>query len=112
MNKQEYQEYKQRVQHYFKGVEHINTGPCSTCSECLECDTPEDPDNEWYDLASEPSFSWSPCEVCNSQLGGNRYPGHFIIDNNIVHFECCDDCYYFLNYDRLDDMSMDQIENS
>jgi hypothetical protein len=26
------------------------------------------------DENSEEYFSWSPCEVCGSRLGGNRYP--------------------------------------
>jgi hypothetical protein len=41
---------------------------------------PRDDGAEWSDdemaggLDCEPSFSWSPCDLCGDPLGGDRYP--------------------------------------
>ncbi len=59
----------------------------------------------------DPWFSWTPCECCGSTLGGNR---EYLFTRNendtIVHFEICEDCVYYLNYGRLDDMTMQRIQ--
>lgn len=43
-------------------------------------------------VVDEAFFSWSSCDNCNSDLGGNRYIGHEIVDGEIVHVEICEDC--------------------
>ena len=55
------------------------------CDECDECG-----DN----TESEPWFSWQPCELCGSTLGGDRFPAHAKdnADDVIYHFEICVDC--------------------
>lgn len=93
MNKQQYAEYESRVEKYLNGIEHISTGPC--------------PGEEY---SEEPWFSWSPCEVCGSSLGGNRESWHGVVDGSIIHGTCCEDCAYYLNYGRLDDTTMMEIE--
>ena len=50
------------------------------------------------DIANEPSFSWSPCEGCNSHLGGDRLPAHGYIDDELVHFNICVDCLYYFAF--------------
>ena len=44
----------------------------------------------------EPYFSWSACDICESRLGGNRYPVA-IIEPGIgpidTELEACEECY-------------------
>ncbi len=103
MTKQEYLDYCERVKTYLRGCEMVSTGACPGCEEC---GVPEDAE----DYATEPFFSWRPCEICKTHFGGNREPWHCVIDGAIVHGSCCEDCAYFLNYGRLDDMTMLEIE--
>uniref|UniRef100_A0A6M3JFM5 Uncharacterized protein n=1 Tax=viral metagenome TaxID=1070528 RepID=A0A6M3JFM5_9ZZZZ len=111
MNKRDYREYEKNVKDALAGLAYVSSGPCPDCNECLECDTPDDPSMEWYDLASEPSFSWSSCNVCGSGLGGDRYPAHGADKNgNIIHFDVCTDCYYYMEYGQLDNTTMMEIE--
>jgi hypothetical protein len=112
MTKQEYTEYQERVAHYLTGLEGVSTGPCPGCSEC---DLPADAE----DYASEPFFSWTPCEICNRTEGGNREPwhavnpeGHAPGEGEILHGTCCEDCVYYLNYGRLDDTTMQAVEDA
>lgn len=45
----------------------------------------------------EGSFSWSSCACCGSRLGGDRYCAHgFDDDGEIIHFDICTNCLYFL----------------
>ena len=57
-------------------------------------------EDERYELASEPSFSWAPCECCGSSLGGDRYPAHGIdpddANGSVVHLDVCADCLMYL----------------
>lgn len=102
MTKKEYADYEERVKHYLEGVEHVSTGPCPGCKEC---DVPEDAD-EYHE---EAWFSSHPCEICKG-LAGDRVSWHGIIDGKIVHGSCCTDCMYYLEYGRLDDTTMDEME--
>ena len=120
MNKQEYREYQESVERNTAGLEHVSTGlnskcldcfpdayPCPHCGELIDPDTQEPPDAE----NTEGSFSCSSCDCCDSTLGGNREPAHGIDkDGNLVHMEVCTDCVYYLNYGRLDDQSMIEVE--
>jgi hypothetical protein len=66
----------------------------------------------------EPFFSWSACECCGSQLGGNRETYRFVAENPAGNYaslsnpdtsfeaDICTDCVYYLAYGRLDDMTM------
>lgn len=114
--KEKYETYQETVEHYLKGLEAISTGPCPGCEEC---GIPEDAE----EYSEEPWFSWHPCEICGSTLGGNReswhawipatnIPGDVHEHGKIVHGTCCEDCVYYLNYGCLDDMSMMEIEES
>lgn len=118
MTREEYEQYQQQVAAFRAGVDHVASGPCPGCDECLEL--PEgaeigDPSSEWCDLASEPHFSRSACDVCNSTLGGNRYPAHALFRDDggreqRVHLDICEDCLMYLEYERLDDRSMAAME--
>ena len=80
-------------------IPDIDPSPCPGCGKCRplsEEDAVDEPSNVWYDLAAEPSFSWSPCDGCGSRLGGNRYPAHTLDeDSQIIHLEICEDCLVF-----------------
>ena len=111
MTLQKYREYQERVDHYLSGLIHVSTGPCPNCADCGLEDV-EDMNCEKYELAGEGGFSWSPCEICNSPLGGNRYPVHAVNpdDDSVVHMTGCANCVYFLEYGRLDDLTMEGIK--
>lgn len=125
MNSIEYAEYKSTVDSNLKGIEHVSSGPVAGCDECLEvpdcehCGASFDPDNggdppeEWHDLAAESHFSKHPCEVCGCTLAGDRYPVHGADtskDEEMVHFDACSDCVYYLEHGRLDDETMEEVE--
>jgi len=56
---------------------------CPLCEGAGECD--------------EGGFSWRPCELCGSQLGGDRYAAHGYSDRHgIVHYDVCVDCVMYL----------------
>jgi len=60
-------EWVRRVHAYLDGVKYFSTGASPNCGGC---DTEDENEDEYdIDIANEPSFSWSPCEVCNSHLG-------------------------------------------
>lgn len=112
MTKQEYQKYQEAIERNLKGIEHVSTGACPGCSEC---DLPKDCTEEERELAEESHFSWYRCQSCGSTLGGDRHPAHGVIKlvgspDLIFHFEVCSDCLYFLNYGRLDDLTMMEME--
>lgn len=87
-----------------EGVQFFSVGAC--CKGCDTCapdvDEPTDEDDE---AASEPYFSSSPCDSCNSTLGGDRHPAHGIIadtpeaaqapESEITHFAICVDCLMY-----------------
>ena len=92
MNKQEYEEYQERVADFML-KENL---------EVLDCGS------------EEASFSWQPCECCGSTLGGDRHDvaGRNTDNNEVYHYDVCMDCYYYAEYGRLDDTTMVEIENS
>lgn len=112
MTKKEYETYKEAVRKNLEGLEFISSGATSNCDGCGLGDDP----TQWaVDAASEGSFSWSSCDGCGSGLGGQRYPAHACMrdaDGNeeTVHLDLCTDCLYFLEYGRLDDEQMLDIE--
>jgi len=99
-------EYSERVAHNLRGIDYVSTGANSRCLQCL--DTAGLSANEAESrlerdgMFSEPGFSWSPCESCNSSLGGDREPAHgFALiqgKETLVHMDICIDCVFFLEY--------------
>lgn len=82
-------EYTERVNRYLEGCEYVSVGGCPGCKDC---GIPEDSDN----YVDEAYFSWSPCEICGSHLGGHRHAWHCVIDGKIVHGSCCTDCMFYI----------------
>jgi hypothetical protein len=115
MTKQEYADYEKRVTFYLNGLEFISTGPCPGCEKC---GIPEDAEN----YEEEPWFSKNPCEICSRLQGGMRESWHAVLtgetlngvpqSDRILHGDCCTDCVYYLNYGRLDDTTMDEINHA
>lgn len=85
------------LERYNSGIatlNHFSTG--SYLSECGDCPTwPHYEDGVSYEC--EPFFSWSACELCGSELGGNREVGHGFSSregerDRLVHLYVCTDC--------------------
>jgi hypothetical protein len=84
---------------YDNGLElsFMSTGLCPGCEVCRQAYNMNAAEfTVAYDLgriADEPSFSWQPCELCGSDLGGNRYAAHGRDHNgDICHIDICKDC--------------------
>ena len=74
--------YARQVEHALAGLEAVSTGLCLGCSECAD---------------AEAHFSWRPCGICDSRLGGDREVWHAIVDGEIQHYDdACVDCVMFL----------------
>ena|SRR6185503_13253987 len=98
MTQQEYKEYEQAVAEFFKR-EGLN---------CLT-DTPPNGQDNPNEYCNEPYFSWQPCDVCGSTLGGDRVDmsGYNPTTNEIQEgYSVCVDCQYYVEYGQLDDMTM------
>lgn len=64
-----------------------------------------------YDSRSEPFFSWSPCECCQRNLGGNRETYSFsTLEQETFNAAICTDCVYYLAYGQLDDLTMLELK--
>lgn len=81
----------------------VSTGICPGCHECMReygyiTESVFEQAVSEEVVLDEGSFSWSPCEVCNTSLGGNSYLAHgFDKDDNLIHFRVCIDCFYEIN---------------
>jgi len=104
MDKQEYTHYEEVVAHFFKD-EGIGN---------LSYDTEEYGDGTEDDnVCIEPHFSWSPCDCCRRPLGGDRYVcSGFNNETKEIQdgYRICVDCYYYAEYGRLDDLTMEEVE--
>ena len=79
---------------------------CDGCGKCCLHKFIEDDDEE-----VEPYFSHAPCHICGRQLGGDRYPAHYVDEyDDINHIAICTDCVYYMEYGQLDDMTMMDME--
>ena len=91
-----------------KHLKFISTGLCPDCIECAELfGVSIDELNQGIEtgnLFDEGSFSWDPCDDCNTSLGGNSFIAHGVDSNNdIVHFYICYDCLLEWNGYTLDE---------
>lgn len=102
-------EYTDAVEAGTKDMKGISTGECPGCPQCAEYHdmTPDEHYAAWHDGKVddvEGSFSWSPCGICGSSLGGDRYVWHWISGGDehgkggdIQHeHDACEDCVLFL----------------
>lgn len=115
MKRKEYEAYKAAVERNLHGLERVSTGICPGCEDCglpYQCSEHE------LELAGEPCFSHFDCDCCGSGLAGNRYPAHGLLsfsgsgrESRMIHLNVCEDCLYYLNYGKLDDLTMIETEN-
>ena len=89
MNKNEYENYKIRVELFFTS-EGINNLTQIT-------------DDDGY---CEPYFSSINCDCCNRSLGGDRYDcnGYNSKHNKIYEYSACTDCVYYAEYGYLEEL--------
>lgn len=81
----------------------INPDICSKCEQC-QSDyglSEREIDNllEIGELYDEGGFSWHDCELCGSNLGGDRYSAHGITNDeneDILHYNICANCVHYL----------------
>jgi hypothetical protein len=94
MTKAEYAEYESSVNAFLAGVEFVSTAD-SYPEGCIE-----------------PHFSWSYCEVCQRPEGGDRYDMQGVLKgtDTVVEFTACEDCNYYIEYGRLGNRAMLEIE--
>ncbi len=113
MDKAQYKAYQEKVHKETSGYNHFCTGGASSCIIC----NPEGLDGDTYNAhnENEGSFSSCPCELCNSHLGGDRHAAHGIEgpahNFNVIHYDICVDCLYYIEYGQLDDMTMMDMES-
>ena len=106
MNKIEYKMYQKAVNSFFDREGIIN----------LSAEIGEDPEHECIIcgelVGCDPYFSWSSCECCGSRLGGSRYhaTGYNPKTKEAYCYEICIDCMYYAEYERLDDLTMLDME--
>jgi hypothetical protein len=118
MTKAEYAAYQEAVAEFMKreGLANLTSGhyQCPDCKvefedngKCPKCGA----DRECLD---EPYFSWHRCDCCGSSLGGNREfaTGYNPTTKEVQEYSICEDCVYYAEYGRLDDMTMLSIEES
>jgi hypothetical protein len=88
-------------------LKFVSTGLCPDCIECAELfgvsidELNQGIEND--DIFDEGSFSWYPCDDCNTNLGGDSFIAHGIDkDENLIHFTVCLDCLMELNGYTID----------
>lgn len=72
--------------------------------DSFTCDSHEDVSQDDHVDA----FSWRPCDCCDSQLGGERHrvTAYHPATKGVLTYQVCPDCVYYIEYGRLDDMTM------
>lgn len=92
----DYEEYKKRVGSFLKR-ENIEVHSLIYDESNGDC---------------EPFFSSIPCECCSRHLGGSRFTIKAgPIRGEMLTYDVCTDCVYYLEYGTLDDMTMMDLED-
>lgn len=102
-------EYTDAVARGLDGMKGVSSGECPGCERCAERHdmTPDEHRAAWHDGKvddAEESFSWQPCGICGTTLGGDRSTWHWISGGDdhgkggeIVHEDdMCTDCVLYL----------------
>lgn len=89
-------EFEKAVKDNLEGIEAISVSLLSDCDICLSDNNCTADEIESGTAFDEGGFSWRPCDGCDSSLGGNRYSAHGIVNDEIIHFEVCEDCMLYL----------------
>jgi len=76
--------YTDAVERGLKGMEAVSTGTCPGCKECMDRDGVADAAEHRASWSSGDlndgyrAFSWRPCGICGSTLGGDRERWHWV----------------------------------
>jgi len=86
--------YLERYIEATEGITYISSGTAvKGCSGCYQGHDFEEEES----VTTEPYFSWSSCDTCNSTLGGNREDAHGYLNNDtLIHLSICTDCVVYL----------------
>lgn len=107
VNAKEYADYEHAYTVGTKGLDALSSGRCHSCQDC----NPEELSEEDFSADEDGGFSWTPCEICDRSLGGDRYAAHYIdAEGTLRHLEICADCVYYTEYGQLDDLTMLEVE--
>ena len=102
--------YTDAVARGLADMKGVSSGECPGCATCAERHdmTREEHEEAWRSGklgGDEESFSWSPCGVCGTTLGGDRCTWHWIRGGDehgkgeIEHDDdMCTDCVLYLAY--------------
>lgn len=113
---QDYAEYERRVAGFMEreGIRNLSPGYIA-CPECHaewgdddRCPNGHGCRDGW----NEPHFSWTRCDCCDRDLGGDREhcTGYNPTTREIQEYDnICTDCVYYAEYGRLDDSTMLRI---
>lgn len=91
--------YTEAVERNIWDLKFVSTGGTEECPECIEAGYTER-------HGDEGSFYWTPCGICGSPLGGDRYIWHWIDEDGAMMHEdsACTDCVLYLaNGDEPED---------
>lgn len=95
--------FRRAVKRGLAGLKAPSTGQCPGCPECADSEglSSEDHDRAWHDgkLDSDAHFfSWSPCNICGTRLGGDREVWHWLDSDDALNHgdSACTDCVLYL----------------
>jgi hypothetical protein len=78
----------------------ICSGDCPACNDAGFAE-PYTEDGTPYGeyVGDEGSFSWAPCGICDSSLGGGRYVWHWLdVNGELMHEDDgCVDCLFYIS---------------
>ena len=63
-------------------------------------------------INTDPFFSHKNCECCRRDIAGDRHTVPAITKNcdiDDLTYDICVDCFYYINYGKLDDMTMEDM---
>lgn len=100
-------EYTDAVARGLEGMTGVSTGACPGCPQCMEHDGHTDEEEHRLAVSegrecSDSHFSWRPCGICGTRLGGDRERWHWVsVDaegkRTIEHEDdACTDCVLYL----------------
>ena len=115
MTGQEFADYRLRVAEFMKreGIDTFSSGVvnCPDCGADFDDSGACEICGETRELFSEPFVSSAECECCGDPCQGNR--GHVtafrVADREVLGFNVCEDCVYYVEYGRLDDRRMREM---
>jgi hypothetical protein len=94
--------FEKRFKNGLLGLHSESSGFSYICPECIDyygfcCKHSAKAAYEKGEIVDEPSFSHESCDICNSNISGNRYIAHAMTKNNdILHLEICQDCVLYM----------------